>query len=212
MATKNHLTALALILGAGVVAAPVLAQNANGGGVGQQMMQGQGQGQGMGMRGMRGDGPMFDFDGADANSDGKVTKEELSAYRQTLMSGVDANGDGMISVEELSAHMKARMDAKIDERAKARVASQDLNGDGMLSVDELLAPPMATRMFDRLDTDGDGAVSQQEIAQAKAKMQQRRGGDRDGWRGMRDGHGLGERLGQARHNHGMGWFDWNDDN
>ena len=164
------------------------------------------------MQGMRGDGPMFDFDGADANSDGKVTKEELSAYRQTMMSGVDANDDGMISTEELAAHMKARMDAKIDERAKARVASQDLNGDGMLSAEELLAPPMPVRMFDRLDTDGDGAVSQDEIAQAKAKMQQRMGGGRDGQRGMRDGHGHGERQGQGQGGHGKGWFNWNDDN
>ena len=114
----------------------------------------------------------------------------------------------MIATEELAAHIKARENARIDERARARVASQDLNGDGMLSAEELLAPPMPTRMFDRLDTDGDGAVSQDEIAQAKAKMQQRMGGGKDRMRGMRDGHGHN----QDGRGHGKGWFDWNGDN
>lgn len=224
MVTKSYLTALALILGAGAVALPVLAQNANGGGnANDQMMQGMGQGMGpgdgpgmgqgmdMGMDGMR--GPKFDFAGADANGDGKVTKEELMAYRQTMISGVDADGDGMISVEELAAHMKARMDAQIDAHAKARVAAQDLNGDGKLSAGELLAPPMPTRMFDRLDANGDGAISQDEIAQARAQMMDRMGGGRDDGRGMRDGHGMHHDHDRGRGQDGKGdrgWFGWGD--
>jgi len=182
------------------------------------MMQGQGQGpmdmgpMGMGgMDDMQGRGLRFDFAAADADGDGKVTKDELTAYRQTMMSGIDADGDGMISTEELAAHMKARMDTQIDERAKARVASQDLNGDGKLSAEELMAPPMPTRMFDRLDSDGDGAISQDELQQARARMMDRMGGGREGGRDGRHGmqgdrdHGRGQ-DGQGRRN----WFGWGD--
>lgn len=200
MAMKTCLTAVALILGAGAVALPVLAQNADGAG---QMMQGQGMmddDQGMGMGAVR--GPKFDFEGADANDDGKVTKDELAAYRQTMMAGVDADGDGLISTEELAAQMKVRMDAQIDERARARVASQDLDGDGKLSAAELLAPPMQDRMFERLDADGDGAISQDELAAVRSRMQER---GRDG-HGMRGGDGM--RGGEGQGHDGRGWFGW----
>ena len=204
MATKTCLTAVALILGAGAVALPVLAQNADGAG---QMMQGQGmmdddQGMGMGIDSGAIGVPRFDFAGADANSDGKVTKDELAAYRKTMMAGVDADGDGLISTEELAAHMKARMDVRIDERAKARVESQDLDGDGKLSAAELLAPPMQERMFERLDADGDGAISQDELAAVRSRMQERM---RDG-HGKRDGHGM--RGGDGQGHDGRGWFGW----
>lgn len=206
MATKTSLTAVALILGVGAVALPVLAQNADGAG---QMMQGQAMmddDQGMGMSSGMGPGafgvPKFDFAGADANDDGKVTKDELGAYRKTMMSGVDADGDGLISTEELATHMKARMDARIDERARARVESQDLDGDGKLSATELLTPPMQERMFARLDTDGDGAISQDELSEAQSRMQERM---RDG-HGKRDRHGMRGGDGQGRD--GRGWSGW----
>lgn len=207
MAMKTCLTAVALILGAGAVALPVLAENADGA---DQMIHYQGMmddDQGMGMMGEgRSTGafgvPKFDFAGADANSDGKVTKDELAAFRQTMMSGVDADGDGLISTEELAAHMKARMDARIDERARARVESQDLDGDGKLSATELLTPALPDRMFARLDTDGDGAISQDELTEAQSRMQERM---RDG-HGKRDGHGMRGGDGQGRD--GRGWFGW----
>lgn len=204
MSTKTYLAAAVILMGAGMIA-PVIAQTQDAPPAEAPADMGSGMGMGMGMGGMGGMGghsPMFDFDGADANSDGKVTKEELTAFRQTMMSGTDADGDGLISAEELAAHMKARMGARIDERAKARVADQDLNGDGKLSAEELIAPPMASRMFDRLDADGDGAVSKEEVANAQEMMRGRMGGHGEG-------RGEGHRMGMHG---GKGWWNWGDDN
>lgn len=203
MATKTYLSAAVVLLGAGLIA-PVIAQTAGGtetappeapAGAPDDMAPG------MGMDDMPGRGPMFDFTAADADKDGKVTKEELMAYRKARLAGTDADGDGLISTEELAAHMKAEMNARIDERAKARVAAQDADGDGKLSAEEMIAPPMPMRLFDRLDADGDGAVSQDEIAKAREMMRQRIG-DRGEGRG--DGHRKGHQ--------GKGWFMQDDDN
>ncbi|HQU67939.1 MAG TPA: EF-hand domain-containing protein [Albidovulum sp.] len=201
MATKIYLAAAVVLLGAGLVA-PVIAQTE---GTTEappaEAPADEAPGMGMEMGGMAGHGPMFDFAAIDADKDGKVTKDELMAYRQSGVAGTDADGDGLISVEELAAHMKAQMAARIDERAKARVEAQDANGDGKLSAEELVARPMPMRMFDRLDADGDGAVSEEELAKAREMMRERMGG-----RG--DGRGDDHRKG---HN-GKGWFMQDDDN
>lgn len=203
MATKIYLAAAVLLLGVGLVA-PVIAQTQDGtdaapadapAGAPDDMAPG------IEMGDMPGPGPMFDFATVDADKDGKITKEELMAYRQSRLAGTDADGDGLISAEELAAHMKSEMAARIDERAKARVAAQDVNGDGKLSAEELVARPMPMRMFDRLDADGDGAVSEDELAKAREMMRERMGG-----RG--DGRGDGDRKGH----HGKGWFMQDDDN
>jgi Ca2+-binding EF-hand superfamily protein len=191
MATKFYLAAAVVLLGAGLVG-PVIAQTEGAAETPPTEAPAD-----MDMGGMGGHGPMFDFATADADKDGKVTKDELMAYRQSRLAGTDADGDGLISAEELAAHMKAEMGARIDERAKARVAAQDANGDGKLSAEELIAPPMPMRMFDRLDADGDGAVSEEELAKAHEMMRERMGGHRDG---HRKGH------------HGKGWFMQDDDN
>jgi Ca2+-binding EF-hand superfamily protein len=153
-----------------------------------------------GDRGGAGFGPGFDFAAVDANGDGKVTQDEVKAYRAARIAGIDADGDNLISAEELAAMMTAHMQERVDKMAAARIEAQDVNGDGKLSVEEMLAPPMNGRMFSRIDTDGDGAVSEAEIAAAREKMGER------GGRGMR-GHGKGDhRMGDHDQKGGHGWF------
>lgn len=83
---------------------------------------------------------------------------------------------------------------------KARIEALDTDGDGQLSAAELAAPPMQKRLFDRLDANHDGVVTEEEIAAARERMQDRMQGDRPGPRMDRreDRGGHGDRPGDRR--------------
>lgn len=145
--------------------------------------------------GARGDGAMMgmggemrpDFATLDANSDGKITPEEITAYRTARVTGMDADGDGKITEAELTAFIEANLAARAADMAKARIAAQDSDGDGTLTLDEAMTGPgdMGARLFERADTDGDGAISQEEFDAVLARM----GKGRDGHGHGQGGHG-----------------------
>jgi Ca2+-binding EF-hand superfamily protein len=149
---------------------------------------------GMGPDAMRGGaGPMFDFAAMDADKDGKVTKAEIEAFKAVRFAQADANKDGSLSPEEMSAaHDSMMAQHKADREAKM-FKRMDKDGNGLISQDEMPSPPNADKMFDRMDTDGDGAISQAELDAAKKKMQERRDarGHHKGGHG-KDGHGRGD--------------------
>lgn len=173
--------AAALLIG-GAIGLPALAELR--GGTAQAMPDGPG----FGRPGFGGHGMMIDFARIDADKDGKVTQAEITAFRATMVAGADADTDGLLSADELAAQEVKMVQTHAADRAAARVAAQDLNADGKLSVEEMLAPPMPANLFTRLDTDGDGAISQTEFDAARALMP-------DGGRGDGGGH----RRGQGGH-------------
>ena len=67
---------------------------------------------------------------------------------------IDANGDGIVDFEEMQA---VRPDLTLDEFNK-----MDTNSDGQLLPEELTAA-FTAKMMKRLDTDGDGAVTLEEM-------------------------------------------------
>ena len=145
-------------------------------------------------------GPMAAFALMDADKDGKVTKDELTAHRRDRAAALDANGDGLISLDEFTAAraaMPGRGMAADPEQVKERFAERDLDGNGQLSAAELMTPGMPARMFDRFDADQDGAVSQDELVQSMWAMRGGMGG------GMGEGHGKGHGRGHG-HGHGDG--------
>ena len=58
--------------------------------------------------------------------------------------------------------------------AEAEFNSADANGDGYISADEARRFPMLAKNFKRVDTDGDGRISQREFFQAKRAMLERK--------------------------------------
>ena len=148
----------------------------------------------------------FDFAAADADKDGKLTQEELKAYRADALKGVDADGDGLLSVEELTAARLKAEQARIEAQVKGMVERRDVDGDGKLSAVELLTPPMPANMFDRLDADKDGSLSAEELQRPRMAAPPRDGkGPKHG--GPQDkgphGHDRGPKGGPADGPRGM---------
>jgi Ca2+-binding EF-hand superfamily protein len=104
--------------------------------------------------------------GADANNDGNITREEFLARPTQMFDRLDADDDGVISASE---RPQRRERGERGERP-ARV-NPDTNNDGQLSRAEYAA--MGATMFERLDANNDGRVTQEE---ATAARQHRRGG------------------------------------
>jgi Ca2+-binding EF-hand superfamily protein len=144
-------------------------------------------------------GAMFDFTAMDANADGQVTKDEVAAFQAGRVAALDTDKDGNLSAAELIAGQTAREKAQDDRRAAHMAARmlerRDANKDGVLSLSEMtLAKGRGDKMFDRADTDNNGAISKAEADVMMEKMAERMDdrGDRDGKhdkkrRGDRDG-------------------------
>lgn len=151
---------------------------------------------GMGDEGRMGDtmmaGPALDLDKADADKDGKVSKDELTAYRAARVAAVDGNGDGKLSADELVAMHLAAMTSAAKSMADRMIENLDSDGDGLLSAAEMANRPVPSDLFDRIDSNGDGFIDQAEIDAAKAHMMERRGrmgGHGHHSRGEHDGMG-----------------------
>ena len=135
--------------------------------------------------GQRGEGMMGfavgeAFARADANNDGKVTREEATVWLAARFAEIDANKDGGLTVEEIRVYYNARrgegrsppegMRERMEDRQAARFRFVDADMDGKITLPELRI--MADAMFRSMDADGDGALTRAEL--------QRRGHRADG--------------------------------
>ena len=99
---------------------------------------------------------------ADANHDGKVTKQEYNDARAALFARMDRNGDGFIDDADSREGANER-----GQRAAAALRGRiDSNGDGKVSKEEFLNAP--TMMFDKFDANKDGVLDAQELEAARA--------------------------------------------
>ncbi|OCX64558.1 hypothetical protein BFP70_11015 [Thioclava sp. SK-1] len=140
----------------------------------------------------------FDFVAVDTNGDGQITLEEIEAKRQADAAALDSDGNGLISAEELVAQEMAQAQSRIEARVAKRIEMFDADGDGSLSAAELIERPTAAAgMFARIDANGDGAVTQEELAQARQMRMEhdgRKGGKMER-HGDHDRKGKGDRDG-----------------
>ena len=142
----------------------------------------EGKERGKGKRGKRGRRLARLFKKLDANNDGVLTTEELGKRAQRA-ARLDLNKDGSITKEEAKAAMQAMREklramtpeerqALRQERVQKRMEKlqqKDTNGDGQLSAEE------APRLVKRFDKNGDGVVTQAEIAEQVRKKRGARG-------------------------------------
>ncbi len=124
------------------------------------------------------------FEEIDANSDGAVTSEEITAAMQAQalarFEAVDTNGDGALSAEEMIAQAEGQRASRMADRIADRIEKADANGDGVLQAEELRAQmgnrrgANPDRLFNRFDADDNGSLSAQEYAAVLDRMQDRR--------------------------------------
>ena len=135
-------------------------------------------------------GAVQDLTAADADKDGKISLDELSAHRAARTAAIDSNGDGKLSADELSAMHLQAMTAAAKAMADRMIARLDTDGDALLSAAEMANRNVPQDLFDRVDTNSDGFIDQAEIDAAKAQMKER--GGRKGGHGRHSDDEQGE--------------------
>ncbi|SDE47662.1 EF-hand domain-containing protein [Ruegeria marina] len=127
-----------------------------------------------------GDGPRFSFTELDADGDGKIAQEEMLGHRAERLARADTDGDGALSRSELEAEAQARASARVAHMLERL----DSDKDGQFRQNEMPEPQCHGAGFvGRQDSDGDGAISEQEFAQMQERMKARHGR-----------HGFGDKM------------------
>jgi len=107
---------------------------------------------------------------ADANKDGKVTRQEYVDARAAQFARMDRNGDGV--VDESDSRERADQSA-VGKRVAAAIRGRiDTNSDGKISKDEFVNAP--TMLFDRFDADKNGELDAKELEAARAAAERLR--------------------------------------
>jgi Ca2+-binding EF-hand superfamily protein len=107
---------------------------------------------------------LAEFDGVDANRDGRISAAEHAAAAQEDVRAMDANRDGTVTAAEMDAAYgkvtgnKGRTVRNERPRTRSRVVDRD--GDGVLTASEHDAA--SKEVFRKMDADRDGYLSREE--------------------------------------------------
>jgi Ca2+-binding EF-hand superfamily protein len=118
-----------------------------------------------GRGGHRGGG-MHSLTSADANSDGNITRDEFLARPTQMFDRLDANDDGVISTTERPQRPERGERTQRGDRSNA-----DADRNGTFSQAEFTA--MGAGVFERLDANDDGRVTQEEAQAARGHRRDR---------------------------------------
>lgn len=112
----------------------------------------------------------------DANNDGAVSRQEVDAFERAKFAEADTNNDGLLSTTEMAAAAEKRreeMRRRMEERRQQKMLERlDTNGDGQVSEAEFLDRP--NPRFDLADSNDDGVIDAEE-REAMASKAKRRG-------------------------------------
>jgi Ca2+-binding EF-hand superfamily protein len=110
----------------------------------------------------------------DTNGDGKLSSEEHAAGAKQTFDAMDSNGDGKVTAAEMEAAQE-RTSGKETSKAEMRAANKikviDRDGDGVLT--EVERASAVRTMFEALDTDKDGSISQSEVLAGHAQVKRK---------------------------------------
>ncbi len=120
------------------------------------------------MRKGHGDGSKR-FEKMDANNDGVLSADEFSSKFTARFDKADTNSDGIITKEELIDRMIRR---RFERRASKIIKRMDFNGDGKVSRDEI--ENRLRKRFALLDRNDDGKIDKSELQRNKMKRRGKR--------------------------------------
>jgi len=103
---------------------------------------------------------------ADTNGDGIVTKAEFTQARAKMFDRLDRNHDNYLSKDD-KPRFSLRQNGNGD-RLQQMVLMLDKDGDGRISRSEFVDSP--SLLFERADTNHDGAVDASELAAIRSKL------------------------------------------
>jgi len=110
------------------------------------------------------------FDSVDTNNDGGISKSEFNEYyakhNSKHFKQLDANSDGKVTSEELQGNHDNQLGGRGTTHLDKRFYSADANHDGGLDMEEAKSMPMLTTYFSEVDSDKDGKVTRQEYFDA----------------------------------------------
>jgi len=125
------------------------------------------------------------FERLDANKDGSLSQQEFMAASVMRFSKTDTNADGVITEEELVERLMRR---RAERMAKRLLKRMDYNGDGKVTKDEIES--RSRKRFVLLDGNDDGKLDKAEMRRNNSRRA-----------GQRKRHGM---MGQRRHKRSMG--------
>lgn len=105
------------------------------------------------------------FAGADVNNDGRLSRLEFDAVRETLFARVDANEDDRLTLQELRSLRPddaPRARRRPDRDRLSRLRAIDRNNDRAVDIGEFRA--LGADRFAALDRNGDGFITRDEMA------------------------------------------------
>lgn len=121
--------------------------------------------QARGGEGRRGGHHRAAFSRADANNDGNITRDEFLARPNQMFDRIDANRNGVIEASERPQPRQRGEGGPRRERF-----NPDADNNGSISAVEHAA--MGARMFERMDANSDGRVTQEELQAQRGHRRQ----------------------------------------
>ncbi len=109
----------------------------------------------------------------DSDGSGSITEDEAKGFMAKYFERIDANSDGEISEEELLDMRENRGQKPKQGREVIKAADTDQNA--AISIDEATEAGLKkiVENFDKIDTDGDGQISEEEMHQLRKQMGKR---------------------------------------
>lgn len=112
----------------------------------------------------------------DTNGDSKISLQEMQAQAEKRFQAADSNHDGQLSQSERSQRQGCRghhRKGKQGQTQRQGFKGPDADGNGSISQAESQAA--VQKRFERLDTNHDGVISQDEIQARRSQRHQLRG-------------------------------------